>query len=122
MAFEQKTNFKFFNVLKDLSNRSQNPFIFSPKKIDNNKQDKFYPFGFYEDMVSKEVRCPICLGRVKNAMKPNCCIHVFCGYCIRKWKQSSNRCPICRKNFINLIKTDITEDWVGCQGNLYAYY
>ena len=39
--------------------------------------------------------CSICLDSLKNPCKLNCS-HEFCITCIRKWKQKSGKCPLCR--------------------------
>ena len=40
--------------------------------------------------------CPICY---KKSDIITCCNHQFCKKCIQKWKEKSNKCPMCRKNF-----------------------
>ena len=89
----------FLNVLESLEKNNQNPFLVpsSFNAINNNLNTNL--FGFTEDLYDKEVRCPICLWRVKNALIPDTCIYVFCSYCIKRWRKTSQNSPICRKKF-----------------------
>ena len=63
---------------------------------------------------------PICLGRVKNALIPDTCAHVFRSYCIKRWRKTSQNCPTYRKKFFNLLKVDIMEECIGFQGNIFV--
>lgn len=40
--------------------------------------------------------CQLCLEPRKNTSL-SFCGHLFCWFCIHKWLQTSNECPICRK-------------------------
>lgn len=110
----------FLNVLESLEKKNQNPFLFPPFFNANNYNLNTNLFGFTEDLYDKEVRCPICLGRVKNALIPDTCVHVFCSYCIKRWRKTSQNCPICRKKFFNLLKVDLREEYIGFQGNIFV--
>lgn len=109
----------FLNVLIYLQKQPTNPF----EKYSNIKNDLsnklFSPFIFYEDIQDKEVRCPICLGRVSKAKKPLSCIHVFCSYCINKWLKIGQKCPVCRQKIDSLIDIDINDKSVPLQYDLY---
>ena len=120
MLKKSKFDFEFLKVLNHLANKTHNPFPnnYINTVLSNSFSDNI--FGFHEDLLEKEVRCPICLGRVKNAKRPNKCTHVFCSYCINKWAKTKKKCPICRTEFDKLLKTDIREKFVDCQGNLFA--
>ena len=55
--------------------------------------------------------CTICYNsKIQNISTPNCCDHVFCYKCLKKWHTiDSNsdfiaRCPICRKYFNGIKK------------------
>ena len=120
MKKNNSINIDFLKILLDLKNKQTNPFqIFKNKEINNKVNNYYSPFGFYEDQFEKEVRCPICLGRVSNASKPSSCIHIFCSLCINKWLKLSNKCPVCRTQIGELNKVDINEDWVPDQGDLF---
>ena len=44
-----------------------------------------------------QAECPICLQAIQNPTLLSCCHHVFCGECILKCIQTSNKCPLCRE-------------------------
>ena len=122
MKTNNTINIDFLRILLDIKKRQTNPFQICKNKEINNKVKDFYsPFGFYEDQFEKEVRCPICLGRVGNASKPSSCIHIFCSLCIKDWLKLSNKCPVCRTKIDELSKVDINEDWVFDQGDLFIH-
>lgn len=54
--------------------------------------------------------CSICLETPNNLIMTRCCNNVFCGECILRNMQSSNKCPTCRSSFgidsFHWIKTD----------------
>lgn len=81
---------------------------------------KFNFFSTYEDSLEKEVRCPICLGRVALAVRPSKCRHIFCKLCIKKWMKSSDKCPYCRTQFKTIIKVDIKDNNISPQMNLFC--
>jgi len=106
---------------------SQNKIKSNPLKMRNNSVEQSFSrphpfFGLYEDSLDKEIRCPICFGRVGIATKPLCCNHVFCYNCIFKWSQTSNKCPVCRGIFNDLLFVNIISPEFNFQGELYAYY
>lgn len=98
---------------------NHNPFLLSLKPEINKLNNCFSPFGFFEDLLEEEVRCPICLGRTTKASSPDCCFHTFCNFCLKKWKKSSNKCPICRKNFSSIKYIDIRDPKIKDQMNLF---
>ena len=91
-------SFTAFNLLKDSGNC-------------NNFKD-FNLFGFPEDNYEFELKCPICLGRVSSASRPENCLHVFCRLCLKEWKKQSTKCPYCRIPFKNIIKVSYSEPWI----------
>lgn len=113
----------FIKVLKNLKNKSENPFgNHIPKKFEESSKNRIINFwGTYEDLFG-EVRCPICLARVKSAKRSINCRHIFCSFCLMKWLQYSRKCPVCRNPIKKIISVDLSEKWVTFQGNLYAKY
>ena len=113
----------FIKILYDLKNRKENPFkVDDSQKFTNISQNKLFNFfGTYEDLFG-EVRCPICLSRVKTPKRPIDCKHIFCSFCLKKWMKNSNTCPVCRIPIKNIISVDLSEKWVSFQGNLYPKY
>ena len=47
--------------------------------------------------------CAICLDQIKYKSKINSCRHKFCFDCIKKWAEISNKCPLCKKTFNDII-------------------
>lgn len=89
-----------------------NPFkIFSNlKKNDSILEYNYY--GFTEDLYDFEIRCPICLARVKLARRPDSCFHIFCFDCLENWCRQCKKCPYCRKSFSDILKVSYSESWV----------
>ena len=81
---------------------------------------KYNLFSNYEDSLDKEVRCPICLGRVASAVRPSKCKHVFCSFCLKKWMKSSDKCPYCRIQFKKIIRVDIQNTHISSQMDLFS--
>ncbi|XP_059360679.1 protein SCAF11-like isoform X3 [Carassius carassius] len=55
-----------------------------------------------ESLEEEEVqRCPICLNRPRRTERavPDCCRHVYCLDCIRRWAQMVRSCPVDRRPF-----------------------
>ena len=74
-------------------------------------------FGFYnrDNLVNNDnvnlfdLTCPICLNILKS---PKSCSsynnsHSFCNYCINKYLEDNNRCPICKNIFLYQINNEI---------------
>ena len=71
-------NQNFYNNLIKNKLLNHNPFSMN---INAQKKEEFIlfsPFWFVEDLFEKEVRYPICLGRIKKACTPKDCLHTFC--------------------------------------------
>ena len=43
--------------------------------------------------------CSICLNDVINPAKPQGCCHIFCRWCLEKWSEQKDYCPMCRQPF-----------------------
>ena len=119
MLNHSSNNSSFLRTLNCLKNYNQNPFNNNIDKSSYFLSHITSLFGFYDDNISNEVRCPICLQRSKKSTKPSNCKHIFCNFCIKKWSEISNKCPICRQEFQNLIKVDIHSKLFPFQGDLY---
>lgn len=52
--------------------------------------------------INKEI-CVICLNRIKEAVRPDCCHHIFCKLCFVLYSQSFETCPVCRKKYSSII-------------------
>ena len=48
--------------------------------------------------------CGVCLEPIKIRGKIDCCEHMFCYKCIKKWMGSSNVCPLCKARVSSLTK------------------
>ncbi|DAC80288.1 TPA_asm: oncoid [Bos-associated insect adintovirus] len=46
--------------------------------------------------MEHDIICSICLEIFILPVVLNCS-HVFCNYCVCKWRKSSNTCPLCRQ-------------------------
>ena len=113
MKISEEKYQNFLQILLEQKNPC-NPFtLFSNPQLNLPPNASTYNyFGFNADLFSFEIKCAICLGRVKLAKRPDNCRHIFCGPCLTKWHKNSNKCPCCRKPFKSLIKVDYSEKWV----------
>lgn len=103
---------------RDKRNSNSNVYQIFPQLPDY--KNKFNLFSIYEDSLEKEVRCPICLGRVGLAVRPSKCRHIFCRLCLEKWMKSSDKCPYCRVQFKRIIKVDIQDINISSQKDLFC--
>lgn len=58
------------------------------------------PSHFKEEMIErlKELECPVCLDTMtKETFNYTPCFHKVCKNCIEAVKNTTNKCPICRK-------------------------
>lgn len=115
-------NIDFLNILL-----SQNKIKLHPLKIKNNLVQQSFSrphplFSLYKDELEKEVKYPICLGRTGIAARPSWCKHVFCYNSILKWSQTSNKCPVCRGLFTDILLVNIALPEFNYQGDLYISY
>jgi hypothetical protein len=119
MANQNSFNSFFLSRLYDNKVINHNPFLLCLNPEYKSTYNNFSPFGFFEDLLEKEVRCPICLGRVSKASAPDSCNHTFCFLCLEKWSKSSNKCPICRRFFTKIKAVDIRDPKISDQMNLF---
>ena len=81
---QQSSNFLFYII-----NLESSLSIFFPNNyLSNNLIDKSY--------------CPICLETIKVKGIINCCTHIYCFTCIKKWSKTKPICPICRRKIISI--------------------
>lgn len=121
MAILNENYESFLKILinqRDAKNCDSNFGQIFPQIVDY--KNKFSLFSVYEDSLEKEVRCPICLGRVGLAVRPSKCKHVFCKLCLKKWMKSSDKCPYCRVQFKKIIKVDIQDTNINTQMDLFC--
>jgi hypothetical protein len=86
---------------QDKENLDLNEYMPSSKKalkrLKKNTDNK-------ELLIESNSECPICLEKIVNLANLDSCNHDFCKNCIEKWaKDSSNNCPICKREFKKLI-------------------
>ena len=51
-------------------------------------------------------KCSICLEPISHIAKLDQCEHEFCKNCIAHWSKLSSECPLCKKNYTNIIYYD----------------
>ena len=83
--------------------------VFSGK----NNKFKFFAGPLFQDtkiLISSSKKlyigdtCSICFNIVKSKASPNCCSHIFCFPCLRKWMKIKPVCPLCRREFQSILK------------------
>ncbi|KAL7740464.1 hypothetical protein ACLKA6_006996 [Drosophila palustris] len=50
--------------------------------------------------VDEELLCPICADVLEEPMQSSSCEHAFCRYCIEKWMQEKQICPVDRSDLL----------------------
>ena len=80
-----------------------------PTFLDTNaKVFPIFPTVHYtliDDILKKPDNiCPICLRNPKTIYRPNSCNHYFCKKCLKHWISVKKNCPVCIKQFNNIIK------------------
>ncbi|XP_053214308.1 putative uncharacterized protein DDB_G0277255 [Panonychus citri] len=59
------------------------------------------------EVVSRSLNCNnpcyICLCELTDPCYADGCLHIFCTPCLSQWSKQSNRCPVCRTTFNNII-------------------
>ena len=53
--------------------------------------------------MDSESECSICLEKLSDIAKLQCCDHLFHYMCLRQWGNRSLSCPICRNSSTNII-------------------
>lgn len=48
-------------------------------------------------------KCSICLDEMANPARISPCLHEYCKECIDQWAKSSTSCPLCKKDFKQII-------------------
>jgi len=51
--------------------------------------------------------CSICYDSIKQQGILNCCKHEFCFNCIETWSKVENTCPLCKRRFGKISKTQL---------------
>ena len=46
-----------------------------------------------------DLKCPICLEPFTEPLSCSCG-HTFCRFCIRKWRETSRSCPVCKQDLV----------------------
>jgi hypothetical protein len=59
-----------------------------------------------EEIINNIGNCPICLDIISDNVGLEC-LHSFCSKCINKWKEKSNKCPICRQEIYDNLRYPI---------------
>lgn len=67
--------------------------------------------------------CGICYEEFQTRGKMDCCDHMYCFSCIRRWCDVENSCPMCKRPITSLVrqaKVSETKSLIACrQGLLY---
>ena len=95
------------------SNVLQNFINYIPSPIYSNSSN-YYIYFIFIFLVSqiifnkiqetnKEI-CAICLSKIIEPVKPDCCFHIFCKNCFQYYAQSFESCPVCRKKFNKILE------------------
>ena len=58
-------------------------------------------------------KCAICLSEIEGRALLDVCFHSFCFDCIQTWAEVTPSCPLCKRDFTNIIHS-ILSDKVRC--------
>ncbi|XP_064553812.1 E3 ubiquitin-protein ligase NRDP1-like [Drosophila montana] len=59
-----------------------------------------YDLALIVGHVDEELLCPICADVLEEPMQSSSCEHAFCRYCIEKWIQEKQICPVDRSDLL----------------------
>ncbi|XP_064553810.1 E3 ubiquitin-protein ligase NRDP1-like isoform X1 [Drosophila montana] len=59
-----------------------------------------YDLALIVGHVDEELLCPICADVLEEPMQSSSCEHAFCRYCIEKWMQEKQICPVDRSDLL----------------------
>ncbi|EDW57934.1 E3 ubiquitin-protein ligase NRDP1 isoform X1 [Drosophila virilis] len=59
-----------------------------------------YDLALIVGHVDEELLCPICADVLEEPMQSSSCEHAFCRYCIEKWMQEKQICPVDRSDLM----------------------
>lgn len=60
-----------------------------------------------KEKLNKQIeKCSICLEIIQNEAKLNSCSHTFCYECIFQFSKLENKCPLCKRDYSNIIYYD----------------
>jgi len=92
--------------LKKKSEKNKSPSLSQSKrkKKSNGKEEEIQTETSTTEITQELDPCGICLEKIENRGILNCCKHCFCFVCIKKWSETSNTCPICKRRFRNISK------------------
>lgn len=76
------------------------------RNSDKSKKNKKRKISINNNIV---MNCGICFEDLKTQGEIDSCNHNFCFDCIKKWSDSSNTCPVCRKRFSNIKFFEVNE-------------
>ena len=51
-------------------------------------------------------KCPICLEELESEIKETSCEHTFHKYCLDKWLETKNSCPLCRESLKQKVNSE----------------
>jgi len=91
--------FSMVNEYVDLSNRYRE--VVERLNSMTEQKEIILPNHFLEELVEnmKQLECPVCFENMtKDTFSLTRCYHKMCKTCIEQVKNTTNKCPICRKS------------------------
>ena len=64
----------------------------------------YFPNNYLSNNLIENAYYPICLEIIKVKRIINCCSHIYCFTCIKKWSRIKSIFPICRRKIISIQK------------------
>ena len=80
-------------IIEDKQSTEENKKRF--KRLKKNTDNK-------EMQLPLDTECIICTCIINELANPDGCNHNFCKTCLIEWSQRSNKCPMCKKAYLNL--------------------
>ncbi|XP_046388104.1 E3 ubiquitin-protein ligase Topors-like [Ischnura elegans] len=92
----------------------------SPSLIRSTMSTPKSPSESSDDCDTPELKCAICLGRLRNKSLIDSCFHEFCFECLVEWSKVKPECPLCKTKFeyiIHNVKSNDDYEKYHCQNN-----
>jgi len=90
--------------------KSTGEIILGEKEKDKLEQMEQQKQNEEKKLIEEKLQCGICMEDIANQGLLDSCTHLFCIDCIKKWSESANTCPMCKKRFHKITEKQLTKD------------
>eukprot|EP01017_Pseudomicrothorax_dubius_P036204 TRINITY_DN5162_c0_g1_i6.p1 TRINITY_DN5162_c0_g1~~TRINITY_DN5162_c0_g1_i6.p1 ORF type:complete len:379 (+),score=43.57 TRINITY_DN5162_c0_g1_i6:66-1202(+) len=113
---EKKIITKFNIKSEDVPTKKEKGYTRLSKLIESqsipaNSKQKAHTRSDDKRKTKHTLDCPICLGEIQGKKGKLACRHEFCLGCIKDWSQVTNLCPLCKKDFKEILIGDLLKGY-----------